>query len=96
MGRYPLMATFVASVQFFVKMTRSTSSQPNSPAAFSRQSYTIWAALSDIACPLLPGFPPKRVTAIDTACVTPDGLGYVVAALSKYIIGCVLPFRQIS
>ena len=52
----PKSAMFSASVQFFVKMTRSASAHPKKRASSVRARSTFSACASAAACPLRPGF----------------------------------------
>lgn len=78
----PKIAMFSASVQFFVKITRSNPQPLKYSSRALRQFCTTAAQARESLCPLLPGFA-HSFTAEVTAEITASGLRPPVAALSK-------------
>jgi hypothetical protein len=78
----PNIAVLSASVQFFVKTTRSGEAPKNSASSFL-QLKTISAPETDSLCPLLPGFAERYLITVFAVSLTARGLNPPVAALSK-------------
>ena len=78
----PNNATLRASVQFFVKITRSDEGQPKYLASAARQACTLLKQEREILCAPLPGLAQSCIEAL-TAVSTFDGFVPPVAALSR-------------
>ena len=79
----PNSAMLSASVQFFVRITRSKEGAPKKSDKSLRQLSTLDASATESLCPLRPGFAHAPLIAAQAALTTEGGFLPPVAALSK-------------